>query len=166
MKELKYVEGDVTKPIGEGIKLICHIVNDQGLMGSGVARSLFQKWGKVRTRYIDWYENSKSGERVDFDLGSIQLVNVEPDIAVFNMVAQHMVGRDEKGYPPIRYDALINCLRDVAQFIASSYIKQSIHIPYKMGADRAGGDWDIIENIIKNELCSKDIDVTIYKLKG
>ena len=32
MKELKYVEGDVREPIGEGVKYICHICNDQGCM--------------------------------------------------------------------------------------------------------------------------------------
>ena len=31
-----------------------------------------------------------------------------------------------------------------------------------LGAGLAGGDWDIIEQIIIEELCSNDIDVTIY----
>ena len=151
MKQLKFINGDVREPIGESNKVICHIVNDQGLMGSGVARSLFEKWPRVREVYLKWY-NAK----LDFGLGKTILVRCEDDILVANMVAQHMVGVDENGNPPIRYDALIECLRGLPQMY-------SIHIPYKMGADRAGGDWDIIEKIIINELCSKDIDVTIYK---
>jgi len=161
MKELKYVEGDVRKPVGEGNKIICHIVNDQGCMGSGVARSLYEKWPQVREQYMKWSDISNVRSE-SFTLGAIQLVSVDSDIAVINMVAQHMVGTDENGYPPIRYDALINCFRGINKYI----VAESIHIPYKMGADRAGGDWDIIEKIIKNELCYKDIDVTVYKWKG
>ena len=119
MKELKYVEGDVREPIGEGNKLICHIVNDQGCMGSGVARSLYEKWPQVRDRYIHWYDvrvnglDSQYKGIFEFTLGYIQLVSVESNIYVANMIAQHMVGQDENGFPPIRYDALINCLRSM-----------------------------------------------------
>ena len=162
MKELKYVDGDVREPVGDGFKVICHICNDQNTMGSGVARSLYEKWNKVKSRYhkhCTFFHERKANV-----LGSVNLVEVTPTIYVANMIAQHMVGVDENGNPPIRYDALIECLRIVREFVFLN--KDTIHIPYKMGADRAGGDWDIIEKIIKNELCSKDIDVTIYKWKG
>ena len=42
-------------------------------------------------------------------------------------------------------------------------VKFSVQMP-KMGCGLAGGDWKIIEKIIIEELCSNDIEVTIYEL--
>jgi len=51
---IKYVNGDVSEPIGEGRKLIIQCVNNLGIMGAGVARAIMIKWPIVRQRYIAW----------------------------------------------------------------------------------------------------------------
>jgi len=157
MKNILYVQGDVRNPIGDSKKLICHVVNDRGLMGSGVAKSLYEKWGSVRSKYYEWH---RSGH--NFELGNIQAVTINKDIVVINMIGQ----RDIKvlnGIPPIRYGAIKQCLEKVSQ-LALKY-NANIHAP-RFGSDRAGGDWSKIEQMIKDELCSKDISVTVYDLPG
>lgn len=167
MKTFKIIFGDVTSPIGDGKKLICHIVNDQGLMGSGVAKALFDKWPIVRHEYIRWYNECQRVENKDFfNLGDVQFVVCEPNIYVANMVAQHMVGSDEFGNPPIRYDALNTCLRYILKVGIKALRIDSIHIPYKMGADRAGGDWNKIVKMLENTFCKNGISVTAYKWNG
>jgi len=43
MKEILYIKGDVTAPIGDDNKLIIHCCNDIGAMGAGVAVALYRK---------------------------------------------------------------------------------------------------------------------------
>ncbi len=149
---IKYVKGDVTNPIGEGRKLVIQCVNDLGIMGAGVAKAIMMKWPIVREKYIQW------SKKDDFILGNIQTVSVEPKIAVVNMIGQHGVGFSD-GVAPIRYDAIEACLKKVKK-LAVTY-SASIHAP-KFGAGLAGGDWDIIENILKTKLENTEIEVTIY----
>jgi O-acetyl-ADP-ribose deacetylase (regulator of RNase III) len=149
---IKYVNGDVTNPIGEGRKLVIQCVNDLGIMGAGVARAIMMKWPIVREKYIQW------SKKDDFMLGNIQTVSVEPKIVVVNMIGQHGVGFSG-GVAPIRYDAIEECLKKVKK-MAVTY-SASIHAP-KFGAGLAGGDWDEIENILKAKLEDTTIEVTIY----
>ena len=153
---IKTINGDVREPIGDGTKFICHCVNDQKRMGSGVALALLQKWSRVRSEYMDWDKYGK------FALGNIQVVWVEYDIAVINMVGQHdIVAKD--GIPPIRYDAMKSCLEKV--YSIAKRDNASVHIPKRCGSDRAGGDWNIIEKMIIEELSDKNINVVIYDFK-
>ena len=41
---IKYVIGDATQPVGEGEKLILHIVNDSNRWGAGFVLSLSKRW--------------------------------------------------------------------------------------------------------------------------
>ena len=166
MKELIVIDHDITKPIGSGYKLIIHVVNDQGKMGSGVAKSLFTRWPRVREEYLGWFNKNEDDTHVPFELGQTQFVICNEnimfdDIVVANMVAQHMIGSDENGLPPIRYKALKQCLDTCADYAIRFGF--SIHLPYMMGADRARGDWDIIMGMIRNSICKKDINTTIYR---
>lgn len=156
MKELKYIVGDVREPIGEGNKFVAHCVNSVGIMGSGVARALFEKWYKVRSDYLEWAKEE------DFKLGNIQFVKVEKNIVVVNMVGQEGVGFDKRENPPIRYEAMRSCLQKLAEKALQYHA--SVNLPYKIGCDLAGGSWDIVEPMIIEELCAKDIEVIIYDI--
>lgn len=98
----------------------------------------------------------------DLILGNVQIVPVEDDITVINMIAQHDVRpMNINGVivPPIRYDALLECLKKINE--EAIKLNATIHAP-KFGAGLAGGDWNIIENLI-NEVI--DVDIIIYELK-
>lgn len=158
MIEMTYIIGDVREPILENNQkgLIIHCCNDLPAMGSGVAKALYEKWPIVKSEYMKW-GNSK----VNFALGNIQGLQVETDIAVINMIGQRHI-KPIDGIPPIRYGAMRQCIQKVAK-IAIKY-SASVHIPYLMGSDLAGGEWKEIEKIIIEELCQKEIKVIIYDL--
>lgn len=155
-KCIKYVKGDATEPIGNGKKIIVHICNDIGGWGRGFVLALSKKWKEPEKCYRESYRK--------LSLGDIQYVKVEEDITVCNMVAQHgcYPQKDlETGeiLPPIRYNALKECLIKVAIFAKDNGC--SVHMP-KIGAGLAGGDWRIIEDIINNTLIKEGIETIVY----
>ena len=148
---IKYVNGDATAPQGDGKKVIVHCCNDLGAWGAGFVMAISRRW---TTPYNDYRTVSK------YVLGEVRFIPVEPDIIVANMIGQHGIGRGENVFgiiiPPIRYDAIRKALKTVNRYCLENQC--TVHAP-KFGSDLAGGDWNVIEQIIKEEI---DVDVTIY----
>lgn len=152
-----FLKGDAREPIGEGNKLIVHICNDIGKWGKGFVLALSEKWKEPETQYRDWHSHANH-----FSLGHIGIVQVEDDIWVINMIAQKNI-RVWRGEPPIRYDAVRECLCKVAKIAIEN--NASVHMP-RIGTGLAGGKWGIIEDIIMEQLCQRDIPVYVYDYKG
>lgn len=152
---INFLKGDATYPISNGNKIITHIVNDKGQWGRGFVLALSARWSKPEEEYRAWFR----GERGLHFLGAVQYVPVESDIWVANVIGQHDI-RTIDDVPPIRYDALRAGLRRVGRFAAE--IDASIHAP-RLGAGLAGGDWNIIESIIDDELWG--LKVNVYDLE-
>ena len=166
MNKINYVTGDATEPQGEGLKIIVHVCNDIGAWGSGFVMALSAVWDKPEASY-----RAMSDE--DRHLGNVHLVGVEDDIIVANMIGQHNVGpkstgydddEDNNMYPPIRYSAIVQGLMVINSAALILKEKQgrevSLHMP-RIGSDRAGGDWNFIEILIKE--CTT-VPVTVYDL--
>ena len=154
--EILYIKGDATAPIGSGVKVITHICHDIGGWGKGFVLALSKKWKMPEEAYRQWYKSQE-----EFTLGAVQFVNVENKLYVANMIGQHGIYKDSKGLPPIRYDAVRQCLKEVALFTIAH--KASVHMP-RIGCGLAGGKWELMEQIIKEELITKEIAVTVYDL--
>lgn len=150
MPKITYVKGDATKPIGDGQKFIIHVCNDIGGWGAGFVLALSRRWSAPEERYRSMSEN-------DMKLGNVQFVYVEEDIQVVNMIGQHLTWT-ENGIPPIRYEAIRKCLKKVNK--AAEIAHATVHCP-RFGAGLSGGDWDKIEQIIKETIT---VDVTVYDL--
>jgi O-acetyl-ADP-ribose deacetylase (regulator of RNase III) len=156
---IKYISGgNIVNPvgggkIGESNKIIIHCCNDIGAMGAGVAKVLYEKWGEVREEYINWFRDYHP------KLGDAYCVSVGDRIVVANMIGQHGIGSDN-GKPPIRYDAIEKSMNEVKRIAVIH--KASIHVPYLMGCDLAGGDWDKIEEIIDRVFVSNGVSVYVY----
>jgi O-acetyl-ADP-ribose deacetylase (regulator of RNase III) len=159
--EIKYVNGDVTEPIGEGLKIICHCCNNKNKWGAGFVLALSKRWKEPEEEYRKWAKGKISD--VPFELGRIQLVKVAEDIMVANMIGQHDI-RTINGAPPVRYEAMRECLQKVAHYAKKN--NASIHCPYLMASALAGGKWEIVEKIIISTLCENDIPVTVYDFEG
>jgi O-acetyl-ADP-ribose deacetylase (regulator of RNase III) len=154
MSDINYIKGDATEPVGEGKKIIPHICNDIGAWGAGFVLALSAKWPAPEASYLKWFRSKHF-----FELGHNQRVEVGGGIMVINMIAQHKVGRDDKGKSPIRYTAVRECLSRVAAEAKEQ--KASVHMP-RIGCGLAGGSWGVIENIIKDTLLDRNIEVTVY----
>lgn len=154
MKKIKYIKGDATNPSTAGTQIIAHICNDIGGWGKGFVLAISKRWKKPEDNYRDWY---KSGTH--FNLGEIQMVQVEEDLWVCNMIGQHKTVTNSKGIAPIRYEAVESCLKKLAD--EALPLKASIHMP-RIGCGLAGGKWEEIEPIIQSTLLKKDIEVYVY----
>lgn len=154
---LQYVEGDVTRPIGDGKKVIAHICNNIGAWGAGVSGAIGRAFPAAETHY----RNIFTEQNIRLPLGSTQFCYINDDLTVANMIGQHQV-RQQGKRPPIRYLALASAMRDVQHFIVTSE-GFSIHAP-RFGAGLAGGKWETIEHLIFEIWTDYDIDVTIYDL--
>lgn len=131
---------------------ICHQVNCQGAMRSGIAKSIREKWPIV----FDLYHRKCAF--TDNLLGDIQIVKVNtfPQY-VINMFSQEYYGYDGKRYTS--YDAFWNCLNLIKQQVPKDKV---IGFPYKIGCVRGGANWSIIYAMIAEVL--KDYEVEIWEL--
>ena len=155
MKEITYLQGDALEPNDvNGRKIIFHICNNIGGMGAGIARQIRFKWPIVYLKYLKLYEEKT------LVLGDVQFVKVEKNLVVANMIAQESIGM-KNGIPPIRYKSLEKCLKIL--YNVSKKHNASVVGP-RIGCGFAGGKWEKIEPIIKENLCEKDIPVYIYDL--
>ncbi|WP_295212064.1 macro domain-containing protein [uncultured Chryseobacterium sp.] len=156
MKKIKYIKGDATNPSTAGTQIIARICNDMGGWGKGFVLAISKRWRKPENDYRDWY---KSGTH--FNLGEIQMVQVEEDLWICNMIGQHKTATTSNGIPPIRYEAVESCLKKLADEALS--LKASIHMP-RIGCSLAGGKWEEIEPIIQSALLENGIEVYVYDL--
>ncbi|MCB0721414.1 MAG: ImmA/IrrE family metallo-endopeptidase [Ignavibacteriae bacterium] len=149
--------GDARDPLGQGTKIIAQLVNTSGGVGFGFGRAMASTWPDTKRALQNWKRNSS-----EFRLGKSQLLEVERNIFVFQMLAQLGI-HGKKGEIPLKYSALRMCLKDLAEI--ASQKNASIHMP-QIGAGQAGGNWEIIQELIYTELVSKGINVTVYLLPG
>jgi hypothetical protein len=163
MKEIKYLKGgDITDPVLGDYKwnLIVHCCNSLGVMGAGVARALFMKWPQVRTQYLDAFELDKKCK-----LGEFHRVHIKDSLNVINMIGQEGIYHKD-GIPPVRYEAFESTFHNLSQaFILPLNNHQGcIHVPYLMGCDLAGGEWDKVEALLIKYFSENDIQVIVYDL--
>jgi O-acetyl-ADP-ribose deacetylase (regulator of RNase III) len=135
---------------------ICHQVNCQGAMNSGVAKQIREKWPEVYREYSEFsLLNSK------LLLGRIQQVTVNNNQSIVNMFSQEYYGYDGKRYTS--YDAFWSCLYRIKADCGSP--GATFAFPAKIGSDRGGANWNVIKSMI-NEVLGKDYDVYIYEYNG
>ncbi|MEV0437144.1 macro domain-containing protein [Nocardia sp. NPDC050413] len=158
MAAIEYRTGDATAPSTTGPAIIAHICNDLGRWGKGFVVAVSARWRQPERSFRDWYKQRGAN---DFALGAVQFVPVAPHLHVANMIGQHGI-RTSAGNPPIRYDAVGQCLSQLADFASSS--DASVHMP-RIGCGLAGGTWDRIEPLIRGHLSSRGITVVVYDLE-
>jgi len=155
---IRYLIGDATDPRGDGQKIIAHIVHDKSYKwGKGFGFAITKKWPKVRNNFRDWIKNNKK----NLELSNSLLFRVSEDISIFSMIAQRGYGSSRQ--PRIRYQALSACLASLLK--ESRRLSATVHMP-RIGTGYAGGNWDIISELIEESLTKQGIEVTVYDLPG
>ncbi len=151
---IKEIQCDIRN---SGADVIIHACNCFHTMGTGVAKSLREKWPEV-------YRQDKITNYGDKDkLGSFSIAIVydeRDETYVLNCYTQYRYGRDKK-YTD--YEAYYNCLERVREFCVFNKVK-SLAVPYKMGCNNAGGSWDICKNMINVVLGKENFDVLICSI--
>lgn len=155
--------------VEEGI--IVHGCNCEGVMGSGIAKSIRDKWPEVYTIYKE-YER-----RIGLFLGSIQSIPVDetvlldinhysfgtlnlPDkIIVVNAMTQNTFGRDP-AIVYVDYDAISACFAQIK--ILAKKTGLPVHFPL-IGCGLANGDWEEVSSRIEAAL-GPDIEKHVWRL--
>lgn len=133
--------------------VIVHQVNGQGVMGSGVAKQVKDRYPRVFEKYKYACENDL------LKLGSCQVVAVDETKTKFiaNLCGQWNFGSDGKRYTS--YDAIYSALEKLADYCVKKNIK-NVAFPYKMSSNRGGASWDVIFSMIKDVFTNNN-DITI-----
>lgn len=134
--QIEYVKGDLLQT---EVKHIIHGCNSKGVMGSGVAKILREKYPRAYHDYNDTYNS------YGLELGNV-IVSVQDDGKIIhNAITQRDYGRDPSRVY-VSYWAIAEAFRKINQW----GIKE-IALP-KIGAGLANGDWNVISAIIENTL--------------
>jgi hypothetical protein len=154
---ITHLTGDATRPAATPA-LIMHVCNDVGAWGRGFVLALSARWPEPEMAFR---------LQTQRPLGDVEIVRVEPtstpfDVVVANMVAQRGISRSEIGQPPIRYDALSECLIKVDRWLSPNP-QYTVHAP-RIGCGLAGGEWVIIKVLINRYLPKRE--VYIYDLEA
>jgi O-acetyl-ADP-ribose deacetylase (regulator of RNase III) len=157
-ESVRFVRGDASEPVGADMKLLLQLVNDQAsVWGGGFAKQARKKWPKAQTQYRQW-----AFERGNLKLGNIHLAQVRDDLTLASLVCQHGFGESAKG-PRLRYASLSTALDRIAEIALEK--NASVHMP-RIGTGAAGGSWNLIEGMIRENLTSRGVTVTVYDLKS
>lgn len=152
---VKHIQCDIFK---SGADVILHQVNCQGVMNSGVAKQVREKYPWVYGTYKRLCDKCKStGQRM---LGRCQAVFIDENKVIVNVFAQDNYGYDGKCYTD--YTALKTCLN----IVKDVYKGKIIAIPYLMACHRGGGDWSVVIKLIESIFCDDDTTVLICEYNG
>lgn len=162
---IKQHRGDIfnSKNFGDPNELhvILHQCNAQGVMGSGIAKTVRNKFPSTYVAYMTEIENAPTLQQ---RLGSISfsLENIETsEVLIINLIGQANYGSDGAKYTS--YDALDSALQKVDDLFSPADTTVNFHFP-KIGSVRGGGDWLVIEQIIKSRLNKDHYKLNLWEL--
>ena len=127
--------------------IIVHGCNCQGVMGSGIARTIRERYPKVYEEYADHHK------KFGLQLGDIQVIKVDEDKYIVNAMTQHLYGSSRRF---ANYEAIAECFESIESVRQTINPKLPVVFP-KIGAGLAQGDWKIIHRIIDSIIKVKKI---------
>ena len=147
--QINYVKGDLFQLYPKDRKVvIAHCCNCKGGFGSGFVIPLKQHFPIVAERYLSMFPAKRD------IMGYTQWVYINEHLTVANMVAQTL-----GGVRPLNYYALAKAMQDVVH--ENEYVPFEIHAPM-FGSALAGGNWNFVEELIRDIWLTNNIPVTIY----
>lgn len=162
---IRIIEGDL---FTTDAHFIAHQVNCMGVMGSGVALQVKEKYPHVYKEYAKVASSKMLGQvqivptnpkYLGYDSGSIAIPNNEQWIC--NLFAQ-----DGYGYGKQYTDmgALKKCFRIMWMTVhkKNNNFDAKIAMPYKIGCCRGGGNWDEVYTMM--EEIFEDCNVELWRL--
>jgi O-acetyl-ADP-ribose deacetylase (regulator of RNase III) len=118
--------------------IIVHGCNAQGVMGSGVARLIRDKYPTAYTLYRSTYESR------GLKVGEVIYLRVNENLMIANAITQQNFGGDPR-VVYVNYERLRDCFSDVAKL--ASLTSLPVHFPL-IGCGLANGDWNVVSKII------------------
>lgn len=152
---MKHVKGDLIELFKQGeFDVIIHGCNCGCNMGDGIAKT-------IRDQFPEAFEADLATPKWSRGkLGTISFVATSLGDIVNAYTQYHWRGRGPNG-PLCEYDALASAFAEVRTKYGGKGLRFGIPA---IGAGRAGGDWEVISEIIDREL--SDEDVTFVEFSG
>jgi O-acetyl-ADP-ribose deacetylase (regulator of RNase III) len=159
-KNVFQISGDLFEVFERGeVSAIAHVTNCMRVMGSGVALGVRQKYPAAFTAYK---ETIKKWALLGCSpLGDISFAKIHDRKYVFNLNAQMRYGFTGDRF--LDYEAMYKTLEKTRETMNDLELT-TLGVPYKMGSDRAGGDWNVVLAMLKSVFDDSPIAVTIVKL--
>lgn len=127
----------------------------------------------IRIKYPEAYESDKQLKlSPEKRFGKFSVAHSERDnLYIYNLYGQYKYGSLKPFIKTVHtnYDKLTETLRlmcgDIIERNASNSIRPLVGIPYGMGCNLAGGNWDYVTDIVNNISNSMNVDFGAFKLK-
>lgn len=151
---IEYVKGNALDFAELEGHCMIHVCNNKGGFGGGKTALATQ----VKERFPDVYKSYLKGYVLEGKCcGDTR--------TVVNMIAQDGYGARRKGIKYFKEDWFISCLEHIVyakENLNDDQMPHTIVVPYMMGADRAGGDWNWIINKVE-EILGEHFKILVVK---
>ena len=146
------------------VQIIAHQVNCLGVMGAGVAKAIKDEYPEVFIEYNTFVHDYVESSPAEL-LGKCLSVYCKEKI-MLNLFGQVFCGR---GKVLTDYDALHKAMRGAIRELRREYMREdgiqiTIAIPYKIGCGLAGGDWNIVSELLEKIEKEENALFIAYKL--
>lgn len=166
MTSVTLVKRDLIEVMKSGYPMmVMHGCNMQGAMGAGFAKEVRAFAEPCYYDYANWLDFQEDANMRP-TLGDVR-VNQQHSVLFFHALTQDTYGREER---KLNYGALAKACSFVNSYLKKnpevarlfrSNIGSRIHMP-KIGCGLAGGDWNIVKEILQVSFDS-DISIVVYE---
>jgi O-acetyl-ADP-ribose deacetylase (regulator of RNase III) len=133
--------------------VIAHQVNLEGVMGSGIAKTIKEQFPEV---WSDYWHYCQQGEQ---KLGDMVLVRTHKGVQIANMFTQ------DRGLGPTERRTDISAIETAFKLLLMVIGKNEIvAIPYNYGCGSANGDWDTVLKTLTKVFDKAGRTLEIWKL--
>lgn len=132
--------------------IICHQVNENGIMGGGLALQIAAQYPNVEIMYKSFCDEY---DRKQWDIyGDYQLCDLGDNLIICNCFTQQHFNT--------RYDLIEKTFRQIKSYAKQN--KLSVCVPWCYGCGIANGDWKKVEKTLIDIF--DDYDLVVYKYNG
>lgn len=137
--------------------IIVHGCNARGVMGAGVAKAVKDRYPGAYHLYhrVCREPGVAVGHIIPYEVPS---TGPKIELLIVNAITQDDYGTEKR---QVDYEGLYRCFAQIP-WLAKAYELQDVHFPL-IGCGMAGGDWDIVEAIIKSTL--KGLNLHLWLLE-
>lgn len=161
MSRIKTIKGNMLTGVKEGYML--NGCNCQGVMGSGLAKEVKERFPEAYEDYREWYCSGR------LELGEVQYIPLyewtdaddkyEGDFFLVNCMTQEYYGTGKRH---LDYEALATCIEKINHSALEDNAPRVLNFPM-IGCGLAGGNWEIVKTII--EECAPDMELVYWEFR-
>lgn len=129
--------------------VIVHGCNSRGVMASGIAKEVKERFPRAFDVYHCAYSTAIAGGAPGLPMGSFTVAEVAKDKFIVNLITQENYGRDQN-VQYVDYDAVYAGFGEILKCKAlclSADFGNDLNFP-RIGCGLGNGDWDVISVII------------------